>query len=195
MYRAFGKRIFDLIIFLVGLPIFILVFLIFTPLIWYEDYSTPFYNALRVGKDGKLFKMYKFRSMKMNAIDIRNADGSTFNAINDQRLTKIGAFIRKMSIDEVPQVINVLKGEMSFIGPRPDLPDALVKFTEHQKEKFKVLPGISGYTQAYFRNSIELKQRIENDIYYVNNISFLFDLKILWETILTILLRKNIYAN
>lgn len=195
MYIKYGKRLVDICLLIIGLPIFSIVFIVFVPVIWLEDKHTPFYNALRVGQNSQLFKMYKFRSMKINAPDIRNKDGSTYNAISDARLTKIGKFIRKTSIDEIPQVINVLKGEMSFVGPRPDLPDALTKFSEQQKQKFLVKPGISGYNQAFFRNSIPLEKRIENDVYYTQHVSFSFDIKIILQTVETVILRKNIFTD
>jgi len=194
MYKLFGKRLFDIVLVFIGLPLYVFVFAVFVPLIYLEDRGNPFYNAYRVGKNGKLFKMYKFRSMKVNAPDIRNKDGSTYNSVDDPRLTKIGRFIRKTSMDEIPQIINVIKDEMSFIGPRPDLPDALNFFSDYQKQKFLVKPGISGYNQAYYRNSIELSERIKNDIFYVNKLSFFLDIKILFKTVEIILLKKNIYV-
>lgn len=193
MYQLIGKRLLDIFLVILGFPFYFLIFLIFVPLIYLEDKENPFYNAPRVGKNGKIFKMFKFRSMKVDAPDIRNKDGSTYNSEDDPRLTKIGSFIRKTSIDEVPQIINVIKNEMSFIGPRPDLPDALRMFNNSEKQKFLVKPGISGYNQAYYRNSIELKERISNDLFYVKNLSFKLDIKIILKTIRIILLRENVY--
>ena len=152
-----------------------------------------FYNANRLGKNGKIFKMYKFRTMKENCEDIRNEDGSTYNGRDDPRLTKIGKIIRKTSIDEMPQIINVLKGDMSFIGPRPDLPEHISKYEDKEKRKLEASPGITGYNQAYFRNSIEWKDRIKNDIYYIDNLSFKLDLKIFFKTLKTILKEENVY--
>ena len=122
MYIHFFKRLFDLIIALFALPFVLLLILIMVPLIWLTDRGPTFYNAQRVGLNGKIFKMFKFRSMKVNAPDIRNTDGSTFNSSDDPRVTRIGRFIRKTSIDEIPQILNVLIGDMSFVGPRPVLP-------------------------------------------------------------------------
>ena len=121
MYLKFVKRLFDIFFSIAILPLLIIITIIVAPLIWFEDRGSIFYNAKRLGKNGKIFKMYKFRSMKVNAPDIRNNDGSTYNSNDDVRLTKIGKFIRKTSIDEFPQIINVLKGDMSFIGPRPHI--------------------------------------------------------------------------
>jgi undecaprenyl phosphate N,N'-diacetylbacillosamine 1-phosphate transferase len=103
--------------------------------------------------------------------------------------------LRKTSLDELPQIFNVLKGDMSFIGPRPDLPEHINYYEGEEKRKLEVLPGISGYNQAYFRNSVEWKQRLKNDVYYVDNISFILDAKIIFKTIVGILMKKGIYSN
>lgn len=139
--------------------------------------------------------MYKFRSMKMNAPDLRNEDGSTYNAGDDPRLTKVGKFIRKTSIDETPQFINLLKGEMSLIGPRPDLPEHLHLYEDLEKRKLEVLPGISGYNQAYYRNAAEWKDRLKNDVYYVDNLSLWMDIKIFFKTIDTILFKRGVFVD
>lgn len=194
MYKKFFKRFFDFIISLLALPFFFILLLIIAPLIYLSDKGSIFYNASRLGKDGKVFKMYKFRSMKMNAPDIRNEDGSTFNSESDLRLTKIGKFIRKTSIDEIPQVINVLKGDMSFVGPRPDLPEHLQLYEGSEIRKLEVRPGITGLNQAYYRNTIPWKKRIVHDIYYVDKLNLLLDLKIIFKTILIIIKRDNVYV-
>lgn len=194
MYRLYFKRLIDFIIALIGLPIWGIIVLIIGPILYLEDKGSIFYNATRLGKDGQLFKMYKFRSMKMNAPDLRNDDGSTFNAENDPRLTRIGKFIRKTSLDETPQIINVLKGDMSLIGPRPDLPEHLKLYEGEEKRKLEVRPGITGYSQAYFRNTIPWKNRIKNDIYYIDNITFLLDSKILIKTFLSVIRKENVFV-
>lgn len=175
------------------LPFFIVILIFFGPIIYFQDKGGIFYNAPRIGKDGKIFKMYKLRSMKKNAPDLRNIDGSTYNAEDDSRLTKVGRFIRKTSIDEVPQIINVLKGDMSIIGPRPDLPEHLDLYEGNEIEKISVRPGITGYNQAYFRNTIPWKKRIENDIYYINNLSICLDIKVLFKTIITLLKKDSVF--
>ena len=139
--------------------------------------------------------MYKLRSMKENAPDIRLEDGSTFNGDDDPRVTKFGKFARKTSIDELPQIINVLKGDMSFIGPRPDTPMYLDKYTDEEKIILTVRPGITGYNQAINRNSVLTKEKLENDVYYVKHLSLFFDFKIIFMTINTIIMRKNINRN
>ena len=144
--------------------------------------------------NGNIFKIIKFRSMIVNAQDIRNEDGSTFSSKDDARVTRIGKFIRSSSIDELPQIINVLKGDMSFVGPRPDLPEALEVYTGTQAKKLDVRPGITGLSQAFFRNSINQNEKFDNDAYYVENMSFCTDMKIVFVTLKNVLLRRNIYA-
>ena len=193
MYKAYIKRILDLLIGVFAFPFFLLSLMIFGPIIKATDRGPIFYNAQRIGWNGKLFKMYKFRSMHVNAQDIRNADGSTYNGEKDPRVTKIGKFMRTTSIDELPQILNMLNGTMSLIGPRPDPPDDMLIYTEEQKEKLKVRPGITGYNQAYYRNSVKQNEKFEHDLYYANNISFWLDLKIFFKTIITVLKHERVY--
>ena len=160
-----------------------------------EDRGPVFYKAERTGRFGKIFKMYKLRSMKVNAPDIRLADGSTYNGDDDPRVTNFGRFARKTSLDELPQVINVLVGDMTFIGPRPDTPVGSSLYTEEEKIVLTVRPGITGYNQALNRNSVLTKEKLKNDIYYVNNLSIWFDLKIVFMTISTVIGRKNVNRN
>lgn len=195
MYKKTFKFIIDFILSILVSPFILIVFLLVSPFIYLEDKGSVFYNAKRLGKNGKPFKMYKFRTMIMNAPDIRLEDGSTYNSDDDPRLTKMGKFLRKTSIDELPQILNVLKGDMSFIGPRPDPLDWLDKYTEDEKIFLSVKPGISGYNQAYFRNSTDGREKIINDVYYARNISFWLDCKIFFKTIKTILFRKNLYVD
>ena len=195
MYRKFFKRILDIVFSLVALPFFVIIFIIFAPIIFFTDKGPIFYNAPRVGRNGKIFKMYKFRSMYVNAPDIRNADGSTFNSKNDPRVTPIGRFMRKTSLDETAQCLNTLLGTMSIIGPRPDLPTALEKYTDYERKKLDIRPGITGYNQAYFRNTVTWKETLEHDVYYVENCSFWLDVKIVFQSIKTVLLRKGINRN
>ena len=143
MYKYLIKRILDIILAILLLPFLFVTTILIAPLIYLEDGGRIFYNSKRLGKNGKVFIMYKFRTMKENARDIRNADGSTYNSIYDPRVTKIGKVLRRTSIDEIPQIINVLKGDMSFIGPRPDLPEHIMLYTNEEKRKLKVRPGIT----------------------------------------------------
>ena len=196
MYKNFFKRLSDIIISIIALPFLLLIFIIIAPIIYFTDKGPVFYNAPRMGKDFKEFRMFKFRSMRVNAPDLRNEDGSTFNSEDDPRVTKVGRFIRKTSIDELPQIINVLIGDMSFVGPRPILPGHdYSKFTEEMKKGLKVRPGITGYSQAYFRNSIPRLEKYSNAAYYVDNLSLSFDVKIIFKTLFTVLRRENVNSD
>lgn len=193
MYRHFFKRFFDLILALSILPFVILVILLIGPIIWVTDRGPIFYNAERMGKDGKIFKMFKLRSMYVNAPDIRNADGSTYNSDQDPRVTSIGRFIRKTSLDEIPQFLNVLIGDMSFVGPRPSLTTTpYEQYNFDRKKRVTVRPGITGYSQAYFRNSISQEEKFRLDAEYVDKISLWLDIKILFQTVFSVLCKKNI---
>lgn len=193
MYKNFFKRFIDILIAVIGLPLLLIIYIFIAPMIKRIDNGPVFYNAYRIGKDGKLFKMFKFRTMIVNAPDIRLPDGSTYNGVDDPRVTKIGRLLRMSSIDEVPQILNVLLGDMSIIGPRPDPPDTLELYPEEIKVYLSVRPGITGYGQAYFRNSVDGKQKMKNDGYYALNYSFLLDMKILFKTITVITKRDSIY--
>lgn len=194
MYARYIKRLLDILISVIGLPFFALVFIVLAPLIKLEDKGTVFYKAKRRGLNGSVFEMYKFRSMKMNAPDIRNKDMSTYNAPDDPRITKIGRIMRKTSVDETAQLLNVLKGDMSLIGPRPVTIDKpLEEYDEKRIIRLTVRPGITGYQQAYFRNSISQEEKFEMDAEYARKVSFLFDLKIFFKTIQTVLMRKGVY--
>lgn len=195
MYKNIVKNLFDRLLGVIGLPFFLLTFVIFAPIIYLTDRGTVFYNAKRIGKDGKLFKMYKFRSMYMNAPDIRLADGSTYNGEDDPRVTKIGKFMRDTSIDELPQILNLLNGTMSLIGPRPDPPDWLNKYPEDIKVFLTVKPGLTGYSQAYFRNSAGGNEKMRNDVYYAKNCSFWLDVRIFFKTIAIVLKHENTYKD
>lgn len=193
LYPEVLKRLLDLIFAIIALPFLLIIILIVSPILYFSDKGSVFYIAGRIGQYGKIFKMFKFRTMIANAPDIRLEDGSTYNSEDDIRLTKVGKILRKTSIDELPQIINILIGDMSFIGPRPDPTDWLTKYTVEEKTFLKVKPGISGYNQAYFRNSADGAAKIKNDIYYALNISFMLDLKILLKTFQTVLFRENLY--
>ena len=195
MYVHFFKRLIDILIGLCALPFVVLVILVFGPIIYFTDKGPVFYNATRSGKGYKPFKMFKLRSMYVNSPDLKNPDGSTYNSDDDPRVTPIGRFMRKTSIDEFPQFLNVLIGDISFIGPRPKLycpekyPNGLPEF---MKKSLMVKPGVTGYAQAYFRNSITNEEKFKWDGFYAENVSFMMDVKIIFKTISSVLLRKNI---
>ena len=192
IYR-FIKRLFDVVVSAVLMIPIGIVILISGAAIKAEDKGPIFYMADRTGRFGKIFKMYKLRSMKVNAPDIRLADGSTYNGEDDPRVTKFGKFARKTSIDELPQVINILKGDMTFIGPRPDTPVGSAAYTEEEKIILTVRPGITGYNQAVNRNSVLTKEKLKNDIYYVKHLSLWFDIKIVFMTFFKGFVNKNAY--
>lgn len=192
MYTHFFKRIFDLIVALLALPFVLLFICIFGPLIYFEDKGPIFYRAARIGRGGKPFGMLKFRSMKVNAPDIRLSDGSTYNGDDDPRVTGIGRFMRNTSIDEIPQFLNILFGQMSLIGIRPDPLDWLEKYDERERVILTVKPGITGYNQAYFRNSADGALKLKNDVYYAEHISFLLDCRIVLKTVKTVLFREHV---
>lgn len=195
LYKKFLKRLIDIVLALSALPFWSIILIILGPFIYFEDKGSIFYNSPRLGKGGKIFNMYKFRSMKKDAPDIRNKDGSTFNAEDDPRLTKVGKFIRSTSLDETPQILNIIKGDMSIIGPRPDLPEHKKMYDEEQRRKLEVRPGITGFNQAYFRNRVPWKDRIQHDIYYVDHMSLWFDIKIILKTVECVLKHKAVYIS
>ena len=195
MYIKYVKRIFDILISLVGLPVFVILYIVFGLWIKLEDGGSVFYKAERIGKDSKLFKMYKFRSMKVNAPNLLNGDGSTYNAKDDPRQTKIGKIIRATSIDETPQILNILKGEMSIIGPRASLGEVLDTYKEDERDKMLVKPGMTGYVQAYFRNGLTVREKRLKDSWYANNVTFILDAKIFFKSIATVLKREGLYTN
>lgn len=184
----------DFIFSLILLPFILIAIIVFGILILIEDGKPVFYNSERRGQNGSTFKIYKLRSMKNNSPDLRAKDGSTLNSNDDPRLTRVGKFIRKLSIDELPQVLNVLIGDMSFVGPRPSLVSMdYNKLDQNRKKRLNVKPGITGYSQAYFRNSISQEEKIKKDCYYVDNISLFLDIKILFKTLSSVIHSKNIY--
>lgn len=195
MYKHYLKRSIDFFVALCTLPFILLLVIIIGIAIFIDDRGPIFYKAPRMGRYGQIFNMFKFRSMKVNSPDLRNADGSTFNSENDPRVTAVGRFLRKTSIDELPQILNILLGDMSFIGPRPSLPTTPYKsYSAIRKKRVSVRPGITGYSQAYFRNSISQDEKFAYDCQYVDNISLNLDLKILMKTIVSVIKRDNIYV-
>lgn len=194
MYAHFFKRILDVIGALLLFPAFILLYLLVGIAIKFEDGGRIIFAGTRLGKDQKKFKMYKFRSMLVDAADIRNTDGTTYNAKEDPRVTKVGRILRELSLDEIPQVINILKGDMSFIGPRPSPLGNAHLYTEDYLRKFSVRPGITGYTQVRFRNNCTIKERQAFDLFYVDNLSLILDFKIAFLTVYKVLKREDVYS-
>jgi undecaprenyl phosphate N,N'-diacetylbacillosamine 1-phosphate transferase len=180
MYKIFFKRFFDVVIALITIVIFSpLLFLVFL-LLLISNQGNPFFFQKRPGLNGEIFKVIKFKTMN----DKRDAHGNLLP--DDKRLTKLGIFIRKTSFDEGPQVINILKGDMSIIGPRPLLPEYLPLYNEQQKKRHDAKPGITGWAQINGRNAISWKKKFEYDVWYVQNMSFLLDVKIFFKTFLKV---------
>ena len=153
------------------------VLLIATAGLYFANNGKPFFFQRRPGKGGKIFSIIKFKTMN----DRRGPDGELLP--DSDRLTSMGKFVRKTSLDEIPQLINVLKGDMSLIGPRPLLEEYLPLYSERQKRRHDVRPGITGWAQVNGRNTVDWPQRFEMDVWYVENVSFLLDLKIVWSTV------------
>ncbi|WP_370807620.1 sugar transferase [Faecalibacillus intestinalis] len=195
LYQLIIKRIIDIIICLVLLPFVIIILIPIAIAIKLDDNGPIFYHSNRIGVNFKEFKMLKFRSMKVDAPDIRNTDGSTFNSNSDSRVTRVGRFLRETSLDEIPQIFNIIKGNMSIIGPRPGDVESKSTYKNDEKDKLLIRPGITGYTQAYYRNNIGVRDKRLLDAYYAHNVSFLWDLRIFFKTISTVLKKENIYTN
>ena len=186
MYKKGFKRLIDVtaavLVLIFFSPLFIGVYLLLM-----LSQNSAFFTQDRPGKNGKVFKLIKFKTMS----DKRDAQG---NLLPDaERLTKVGKWVRSTSLDELPQLINVLKGDMSIVGPRPDLPEHFNVYSESEKRKLSVRPGITGYNQAYFRNTIPWKERIKNDIYYIDHLSFWMDIRVVFKTAWSILSRKSVF--
>ena len=185
MYQHVIKRLFDFILALFLLILAAIPMGIVAICIKLEDGEPVIYKSKRMGKGCKVFNTYKFRSMKVNREELHS------NLTHEQMVTKVGKFIRKTSLDELPQLINILKGEMSFIGPRPWIPDYYEWFTPEQKRRSDVLPGISGLAQVKGRNGINIFKKIEYDLYYVDHISFIMDIKLVIETVVQVFKKTN----
>lgn len=195
MYARYIKRLFDIVFGITGMPFLLVAFVVFGTAIKREDGGPIFYNAPRVGKDGREFVMFKFRSMKVDAPDLVFADGSTYSAADDARMTKIGRFLRKASIDEFPQFLNILLGDMSLIGPRPDLKRETELYKGNESDKLLVRPGLTGYAAVYGgRNASQWHDRLALDVWYVHNMSFLLDLKIFFKTFQALFKQEGIFA-
>ena len=194
MYQHVFKRLLDIVIGVIALVPVCLVILIFGIAIKLEDGGPVFYNAPRVGKDGRDFIMDKLRSMRVNAPDLVMEDGSTYNGADDPRMTKVGALLRKTSLDELPQFLNVLKGDMSVVGPRPDLRRETELYTGEEGLKLTVKPGITGYAAVMGRNSLPWHDRLTLDVYYVKHISFALDAKVFFRTFTTVFKQEGIYV-
>lgn len=188
MYQNLIKPFFDFLSALIGLVLLLPVFLLVAVFLFFANDGKPFFFQLRPGKNGKIFKIVKYRTMN----DKKDAAG---NLLPDaQRLTVIGGFVRKTSLDEIPQLLNVLKGDMSLVGPRPLLTTYMHLYNDFQSQRHNVKPGITGWAQVNGRNAISWDKKFEYDVWYVQHISFILDLKILLKTIQKVLKSEGITA-
>lgn len=196
-YR-FIKRLFGIVASSVALVLISPLLLIIAICIKVDDPKGPvFYNQERIGKDGKPFKIYKFRSMVTNADELleklrekNEINGAMFKMKNDPRITKVGRVIRKYSLDELPQLLNVIKGDMSIVGPRPPLPSEVAQYTDYDKQRLMVTPGATGLWQVGGRNNVDFNTMVELDLKYIQNRSIWLDLKIMFKTVL-IMIKPN----
>ncbi|WP_406818164.1 sugar transferase [Lactiplantibacillus plantarum] len=191
------KRLFDIVAATCGIVVLSPLMIIIAVLIKAEDHGPIFYEQIRVGKNGKTFKMYKFRSMFVNTDKMldklkekNDVDGPMFKMKNDPRVTKVGHFIRKHSLDELPQFLNVIKGDMSLVGPRPPLPSEVSEYSDYDKQRLYVTPGCTGLWQATERNEVGFNEMVQIDIQYIQRASFIFDLWIIWKTV-EIIIKPN----
>ncbi|WP_288443346.1 sugar transferase [uncultured Chryseobacterium sp.] len=189
MYRVFVKRVFDFILALTGLLIISPIFIVFFVALAIANEGKPFFLQRRPGKNGNIFTIIKFKTMN----DKTDSEG---NLLSDaERLTAVGSFVRKTSIDEIPQLINVLIGDMALIGPRPLLVQYLPLYDEHQSRRHEVRPGITGWAQINGRNAISWEEKFNLDVWYVDHVSFMLDLKIIFLTIKKVFIREGISAD
>ncbi|MEM5011289.1 sugar transferase [Niallia taxi] len=195
------KRGIDLVFSLIGLVLLSLVFMVVALLIKIEDpKGKVFFKQLRVGKDGKEFYIYKFRSMASDAEErlkelllLNEASGAMFKIKEDPRVTKVGKFIRKTSIDELPQLLNVVKGEMSLVGPRPPLPREVAEYSNYDKQRLLVVPGCTGLWQVSGRSNVGFSEMVELDLKYIRHRNIFFDMKIILKTVFVLFGSKNAF--
>ena len=194
------KRIIDILLSFIGIVILSPIYLILVLAIKLDSKGPAVFKQIRVGKDGELFTIYKFRTMIPNAekkqtleLDPSNIDNFVFQSKSDNRITKVGAFLRKTSLDEIPQLFNVLFGTMSLVGPRPEIPDVVKFYPEHYKQRLLVLPGITGLAQISGRGEIELGKTIYYDLTYIKNFSVWFDIKILFKTVFSVFKKEGAF--
>lgn len=186
MYRSLVKYLLDLVVSLIGFILLLPVFVLVTFVLAIANNGEPFFLQSRPGKNARIFRVVKFKTMN-------NKKDEKGNLLPDvQRLTPVGRFVRKTSIDEIPQLLNVIKGDMSLVGPRPLLVDYLPLYNEQQRRRHEVRPGITGWAQVNGRNAIDWEKKFNYDVWYVDHCSFSLDVKILWMTILKVIQSEGI---
>lgn len=186
MYKSIFKRLLDFLAALTGFILLSPIFIVVTIGLFFANQGKPFFFQVRPGKNERLFKIIKFKTMN----DKKGVDGQLL--ADSERLTKIGSFVRKTSLDEIPQLLNVIKGDMSLIGPRPLLPQYLPLYNKLQKRRHEIQPGITGWAQINGRNAISWNQKFEYDVWYVDNCNFILDIKILFLTIKKVFVSEGI---
>ncbi|MGL4990768.1 MAG: sugar transferase [Sarcina sp.] len=194
-----SKRVFDIIMSLFALIIFSPIFILLIVIVKLDSKGDAIFSHKRVGKDGKTINIYKFRTMVINAQEVlenftpqqKEEFEKNFKLENDPRITKVGKFLRKTSLDELPQLINILKGDMSIVGPRPIINKEIPKYGVFYKKVFSVPPGLTGYWQANGRSDTTYEERVQMDMYYVNNRSFSMDIKIILQTVVSVLKKEG----
>ena len=186
MYSKFFKRLIDLLASVLGLILVLPVFILITVFLYFVNGGKPFFIQRRPGLNGKIFKIIKFKTMN----DKKDLNGNLLP--DEKRLTAIGKFVRKTSLDEIPQLINVFIGEMSLVGPRPLLPEYLELYSEEQAKRHNVKPGITGWAQVNGRNAISWREKLALDVWYVEHIGFVLDIKILIKTVVKVIKSEDI---
>ncbi len=186
MYKSFVKPLIDFIVSALAFIVLLPIFLVVTLLLFIANQGKPFFLQPRPGKNERVFRVIKFKTMN----DRRDRQGNLLS--DEERLTAVGKFVRKTSLDEIPQLINVIKGDMSLIGPRPLLVDYLPLYSKVQKRRHEVRPGITGWAQVNGRNAISWDKKFELDVYYVDHVSFTLDMRIIWMTIQKVLRSEGI---
>lgn len=194
------KRFFDVILSIIGIVILSPLFLVIFIMIKLSSEGPALFKQVRVGKNGENFIIYKFRTMVVNAeskreleIDRNNIENFVFQSKNDNRVTKVGSFLRRSSLDEIPQLFNVLNGTMSLVGPRPEIPDVVKYYPESYRARLLVTPGITGFAQVSGRGEIELGKTVYYDLTYIANFSLWLDIKILFKTVGSVFKREGAY--
>ncbi len=198
--QFFLKRVFDMILSIIGILLLSPIYLIIAIAIKLDSKGPVLFKQVRVGKDRKNFTIYKFRTMVISAeskrelqIDPTNMDNFVFQSKSDNRITKVGSFLRNTSLDEIPQLFNVLFGHMSLVGPRPEIPEVVKYYPENYYQRLLVLPGITGLAQVSGRGEIELGKTIYYDLTYISNFSIWYDIKILLTTIFKVFKREGAF--
>ena len=195
MWHTAAKRAIDIVVSSIFLGLFSPLMALVAIAIYLDSSGSVLFRQERLARGAVAFTLYKFRTMIVDAPDIRNDDGSTFNSPADARVTRVGRFLRRTSLDELPQLINVLTGQMSLVGPRPDQVDQARFYSHAEWGRSVVKPGITGLAQINGRNAIPWAERTQIDLEYVGHQSLLLDLRILWQTIPYVLASQDIYIN